>query len=161
MSEELSIEQLRGVLQARFSELDAYRYMDQVLAKVEAAQQDVTNAKNELADFNKDIADKEAALGALEREYADREAAMVDRLTTQERAIQVRIASAQDDLGRKQHALATWQDNLTKIEAEHKKTLATWQDRIQQARAEHEQIQARLTTAQQQFDALAAMIGKR
>lgn len=159
--EPLAPEQLRGIVQARVAELHAYQYMDQVLSAVVEAQASTEQAKAELAMVKKEIAAQQQHLDRLAAEYADKHEALEERYHNREAALRARLADAQAALDDKSRSLASWQDHLASIENEHKANLATWQDRIQQARVEYSAIQAKKDAAQQQMDALAAMIGRK
>lgn len=155
----LSTEQIRTLLADRLAELDAFKYMDEVLSRVQEAEHAVKEAKKELAKLERDAQAKQDTLVALEQKAASRKSELEEAYAGKEAALQYKLDEMQKELTRKADGLKAYQAELKKIEEDHKTALATWQDRLQEVRSEHGQAVAKLEAVKQQLDALAAMVG--
>lgn len=71
----LSTEQIRTLLSDRLAEYEAFKYMDEVLSKVQEAEREVKDAKKLLAKLQQDVLNKETALAELEQKAQARAAA--------------------------------------------------------------------------------------
>lgn len=155
----LSTEQIRTLLSDRLAEYEAFKYMDEVLSKVQESEREVKDAKKELAKIHQDILGKEEALAALDRKATERKEALEAEYASKESALQAKLDDVQKEHARKAAGLKEYQGQLDKIEENHKTALATWQDRVQQARTEFAAITAKHAAVQQQMDALMSMVG--
>src|SRR5690348_9298977 len=100
--EPMEIQQLRGVVNARIAELDAYRYMAQALDAVIEAEDRKAAAQQHVDALAKAHEEKEADLAHLEEQYAEKEMALQTRMDAMLADYQDKLKAAQDELSKKQ-----------------------------------------------------------
>lgn len=159
MSTPLSTEHIRSLLSDRLAEYEAFKYMDEVLAKVQEAERAVKDETRMLAKLHQDVLSKEAALADLEQKAQARAESLKADYAAQEAALLAKLDALQQEHDRKAAGLKEYQSQLKKIESDHATSLATWQERLQQVRNEHVAATAKLSAVNQQLDALASMVG--
>ena len=158
--QKLTTEQLRGVVNARIAELDAYKYMSQALATVEQADLKVVEAKEKLAAVQHDIQAQQDLLAQMEREFTDKTKAAEERFDVRMAALTARAEELDQAVTEKHNALETVKAHMSAVQDQHAKNLLDWQERIKSARAQYEAIQLEIGQAKQRFDAFAAIAGK-
>lgn len=156
--DELRIEQLRGVLQAKESELLAYRYAGQILKAVEEAETrkaDAVKAVNELKvkHAQERVAGEQAA-AERQQHMADLEAHHQERVSK----LQAQAEGLKAEIAEQRKSLDTWQAHLASIEGQHKDALSQWNQRIEQARGELSAVQAKIAAAEAKRKELAEMV---
>lgn len=156
--EPLKQEQLRGVVQARIAELDAYKYMEQVLGAVEEAEARKAEAQKHVDALAKEYDDKADALELLSGRYEAMNHELDHRYNARLDSWQSKMAVLDAEMEKKQKALDAWQEHLAKVESAHKENLAQWQVRIQKARDEYKAMQDKLAAVKKQYESFAAMV---
>ena len=156
--DQLSIEQLRGVVQARIAELDAYKYMDQALGAAVDADAKVAEAVKKLDMIAEIYEEKSEALAKLDAQYDAKVRTLDERYAIREEQAKQHLAHIQAELDAKRKSLATWQDHLKHVEHEHEQNLAQWTERINAARQELSELQSKLGAVQAQYESFKALV---
>jgi chromosome segregation ATPase len=155
---DMTIEQLRGVVQARIAELDAYKHMEQVLLAVEQAQARYDEAQRHVEALAAQYDEKAEALEMLNERYAGMETVLEDRYRAREEQAKAKMKAMDEELAKKQATLASWQEHLASIEREHQQKLADVNGKVLQARDEYKAMQEKLAAVKGQFESFAAMV---